>query len=164
MRAAAAKLGYQIYIGAQVLPYDASTSWNVVDQTWNEGFFSKAGNNADFFIVHSYFTPYNENSSPDVILNTAQTETVNMINYLKSYTSGAGLEMNPVALTEWNIFAVGSKQMCSYINGMHSVIVLGEMIKQQYGEKSRDYLTNRRDFKYLSPKFIFRNFRYQFVA
>jgi Alpha-L-arabinofuranosidase len=142
MRAAAAKLGYQIYIGAQVLPYDASTSWNVPDQTWNDGFFSKAGNGADFFIVHNYFTPYNENSPPDVVLSTAQTETGNMMDYFTAYISGAGLEMKPLALTEWNIFAVGSKQMCSYINGIHSAIVLGELIKKQYGEASRWDLAN----------------------
>jgi hypothetical protein len=65
-----------------------------------------------------------------------------MIDYLKTFTSQIGAEMKPVALTEWNIFAVGSKQMCSYINGMHAAIVLGELIKQQYGQSSRWNLAN----------------------
>jgi hypothetical protein len=142
MKAAAQKIGKTIYIGAQVFPYDASTSWNPPDRTWNDEFFSKAGNKADFFIVHSYYTPYNENSSPAVILNSAQTETSNMIDYLKTYTVQNGHDMKPVALTEWNIFAVGSKQACSYINGMHAAIVLGELIKNQYGQAARWDLAN----------------------
>jgi hypothetical protein len=142
MRAAAAKLGFQIFIGAQILPYDASNSWNPVDITWNKGLFSKAGNNADFFIVHDYYTPYNENSTPDVILNTGQAETDTVMNYMKSYASSNGIDMKPIALTEWNIRAVGSKQDCSFINGIHSALVLGELIKQGYGEASRWDLAN----------------------
>ena len=142
MKKAAAEKGHTIYIGAQLMQYDASNSWNLPDRTWNQGFFSTAGNKADFFIVHSYFTPYNENSTPAVILNTGQTETSNMMSFLKANTAANNIEMKPVALTEWNIFAVGSKQMCSYINGMHSVLVLGEMIKQQFGQASRWDLAN----------------------
>jgi hypothetical protein len=62
--------------------------------------------------------------------------------YLKANTAANKVMMKPLALTEWNIFAVGSKQMCSYINGIHSVLVLGEMIKQQYGQASRWDLAN----------------------
>lgn len=145
MKAAAAEKGHEIFIGAQVIPYDASGSWNPPERTWNNGFFSVAGNKADFFIVHSYYTPYDQNSSPSIILNSATTETANMMNYLKTYTSGRGIDMKPVALTEWNIFAVGSKQSCSFINGMHAAIVLGELIKHQYGQASRWDLANGYD-------------------
>jgi hypothetical protein len=142
MKKAASEKGHIIYIGAQLIQYDASDSWNPPDRTWNNGFFSSAGNNADFFIVHNYFTPYNENSTPSVILNSGQTEIVNMMEYLKANTSANKVLMKPLALTEWNIFAVGSKQMCSYISGIHSVLVLGEMMKQQYGQASRWDLAN----------------------
>lgn len=142
MRAAASAKGNQIFIGAQLMANDATNSWNPPDRTWNQGFFSKAGNAADFFIIHSYYTPYNENSSPSVILGTGQTETKNMMDFLKANTSSNGVEMKPVALTEWNIFATGSKQMCSYINGMHAALVLGELIKQEYGQASRWDLAN----------------------
>jgi hypothetical protein len=142
MKKAALETGHPIYIGAQLLQYDASNSWNPPDRTWNQGFFNTAGNKADFFIVHSYFTPYNENSTPSVILNTGQSETINMMEFLKANTASNKIEMKPLALTEWNIFAVGSKQMCSFINGIHSVLVLGEMIKQQYGQASRWDLAN----------------------
>jgi hypothetical protein len=142
MRTAAAKMGKEIYIGAQLMAYDASDSWNPPDRTWNQEFFSAAGNNADFYIVHSYYTPYNENSTPAVILATGQTETKNMMDYLKVNTAANNVEMKPVALTEWNIFAVGSKQACSYISGIHAALVLGELIKQQYGQASRWDLAN----------------------
>jgi hypothetical protein len=47
-----------------------------------------------------------------------------------------------LALTEWNIFAVGSKQMVSYVNGMHATLVLAELIKNKYGMASRWDLAN----------------------
>ena len=142
MKKAAAEKGHVIYIGAQLMQYDASGSWNPPDRTWNQGFFSAAKNKADFFIVHNYYTPYNENSTPSVILNTGQSETINMMDFLKSNTIANQVDMKPMALTEWNIFAIGSKQMCSYISGIHAVLVLGEMIKQQYGQASRWDLAN----------------------
>ena len=142
MKKAAAEKGHVIYIGAQLLQYDGSSSWNPPDRTWNQGFFSIAKNKADFFIVHSYYTPYNENSTPSVILNTGQTETINMMEFLRSNTAANQVDMKPLALTEWNIFAIGSKQMCSYISGIHAVLVLGELIKQQYGQASRWDLAN----------------------
>lgn len=55
MRAAAAEVGAQIYIGAQILHYDGTTSWNSVDKTWNAGVFSEVGDGADFYVVHNYF-------------------------------------------------------------------------------------------------------------
>jgi hypothetical protein len=142
MKKAAAETGHIIYIGAQLIQNDASSSYNPPDRTWNQGFFKSAGNKADFFIVHNYFTPNNENSTPAVVLNSGQTETINMMAFLKSNTTANNVDMKPLALTEWNIFAVGSKQACSYINGMHAALVLGELIKQQYGQASRWDLAN----------------------
>lgn len=53
--------------------------------------------------------------------------------------------MKPIALTEWNIFAVGSKQMVSHINGLHATLTLGELIRNKYGQASRWDLSNAWD-------------------
>jgi hypothetical protein len=102
MRAAAAKLGTEIYIGGQLIAYDASTSWNPPDRTWNQGFFSATDNAADFFIIHSYYTTYNENSSADVILATAQTETNSSNSRLNPGVINA-IILNALALSNWGL-------------------------------------------------------------
>ncbi len=145
MKTAASEIGAEIYIGAQLIQYDAEYSWNPPERDWNEGFFKIAGNYADFFIIHTYYTPYNQNSTAEVILNSAATETAGMMNWLKTSAGTTGANMKPVALTEWNIFAIGSKQSCSFINGMHATLVLGELAKYQYGMASRWDLANGYD-------------------
>jgi hypothetical protein len=142
MRAAAAEIGHEIFIGAQLIQYDAENTWNPPDKDWNKLYFAEAGNSADFYIVHSYYTPYNENSTVETILNTAQTETESIMDWMKTTTSRAGVELKPIALTEWNIFAVGSKQAVSHINGMHAAMTVGELIKNNYGQASRWDLAN----------------------
>lgn len=142
MRKAAAETGAVIKIGAQLIQSEATYSYNAIDRNWNSGYFSKAGNYADFYIIHSYYTPYNENSTAINILNSAATETTNMMNYMRTTTTAGGVELKPIALTEWNIFAVGSKQMVSHINGLHADLVLGELIRNKYGEATRWDLAN----------------------
>jgi len=56
MRKAAADVGAKIKIGAQLVQTDPVNSWNAVDKTWNSGLFASAGDYADFYIVHDYFT------------------------------------------------------------------------------------------------------------
>jgi hypothetical protein len=145
MRKAAEEIGTTIYIGAQLIQYDARNSWNPPDRTWNAGFFSQAGDAANFFIIHTYFTPYNQNSTASVILNSATTESRNMMEYMKRTSSENGALLKPVALTEWNIFAIGSKQSCSFINGMHATLVLGELATNEYGMSCRWDLANGYD-------------------
>lgn len=142
MRKAASEKGATIYIGTQLIQTDAANSWNMVERNWNSQYFSKAGNAADFYIVHSYYTPFNENSTASAILNTAATETQNMMSWMRTTTQQAGVALKPIALTEWNIFAVGSKQMVSHINGLHATLTLGELIKNKYGQASRWDLSN----------------------
>ncbi|MGD0339552.1 MAG: T9SS type A sorting domain-containing protein [Bacteroidota bacterium] len=139
MHKAAQELGYTIYIGAVLYEQAYGTS---TQSAWDAGFFKQAGNAADFFIVHSYYTNYMENSSAATILNSAATVTTNIMNYVKQVINAKKVSMKPIALTEWNIFAVGSKQMCSFINGMHSAIVLGELAKNGYSMSSRWDLAN----------------------
>ncbi|GGI24465.1 alpha-L-arabinofuranosidase [Pedobacter mendelii] len=143
MRKAAAELGVTIKIGGQLIQYDASIgNSNAVDKAWNSGFLSASGNTADFYIVHTYYTPYAQNSSASVILNTAATESKSIMDFMKKTTQENGAPLKPIAMTEWNIFAEGSKQQVSHIAGMHATMVLGELIKNNYGMASRWDLAN----------------------
>jgi hypothetical protein len=142
MRRTAEDIGAVAYIGAVLKENAGGAS---VERDWDAGFFRSAGDAADFFIVHSYFTPYNQNSTPSVILNSAATETRAMMSYLKQVTQASGAAMKPVALTEWNTFATGSKQNCSFIAGMHAALVLGELAKNRYSMASRWDLANGYD-------------------
>ncbi|MDO1447074.1 T9SS type A sorting domain-containing protein [Rhodocytophaga aerolata] len=142
MRAAAAEIGTTIHIGAQLIQTEPP-SWDTqVNKTWNAGLFKAIGNAADFFIVHSYYTPYGQNSTPDQILSTPGLESRAIMDYISKSIQTAGVAMKPVALTEWNIFAEGSRQYVSYINGIHATMTLGELIKNKYGMASRWDLAN----------------------
>lgn len=141
MRKAAAEIGAEIKLGAVMV--EADNPWaNPVDKAWNEGFFRIARNSADFLIVHSYYTPYEQNSDAKTILESAAHESERMVKFMEETCRKYQVEMKPVALTEWNIFAIGSKQSCSIINGMHSTLVLGELIKNKYGLAARWNLAN----------------------
>lgn len=142
MRAAANQIGVSIKIGAQVIGVDPSSSGNTVDKTWNAGMFAMIGNAADFFIVHDYFTPFHANSLASDILTTAVSEPLAIKSYVTSSTAANMVSMKPIALTEWNIEAEGSKQKVSHINGMHAVITMGELLKDQFGQASRWDLAN----------------------
>jgi hypothetical protein len=64
------------------------------------------------------------------------------MDYLKQQMSQYGIQQKPVALTEWNIRAVGSRQNVSFIAGVHAAITIGELIKNKLGEASRWDLAN----------------------
>ncbi len=101
-----------------------------------------AGNTPDFYIVHSYYTPYNQQSNAADILATATSETKRLMDFVKQSVQTAGVSEKPVALTEWNIFAVGLKQQVSHINGMHGVMVVGDALKNKFGMTARWDLAN----------------------
>ena len=69
MRKAAGEIWATIYIGGQVV-IDGESSWNFVDKTWNEGFFKEVGDDADFYVIHNYFSNV---MNVKAILNSAQT-------------------------------------------------------------------------------------------
>jgi hypothetical protein len=142
MKKAALQIGKTIYIGAQLLERAPETWQTNTDKGWNQGVHTQANSVADFYIVHSYYTPYNTNSNAAQVLNTATTVTKDMFDYVKQNTQANGGAQKPLALTEYNIFAIGSKQMVSHINGMHAVLVLGELIKNKYGLACRWDLAN----------------------
>ncbi len=137
MRAAATQTGATIYIGATLYQQSpASFDYSSI-QSWNLGVLSQAGNSPDFYIVHDYYSAYNTNSSVSDILSTATTVTSGVMSYVSQQISAAGVTMKPIALTEWNIQATGSKQNVSYIAGVHAAKTLGSIIKNQFGEASR---------------------------
>jgi alpha-L-arabinofuranosidase len=145
MKKAATDLGKTIYIGA-VMVEAQPQSWETnTRKTWNTGLLSQVNGKADFYVVHNYFTPYNTNSNATEVLSSALTETSKMMNFVKQSWQANNTTIKPVALDEWNIFAVGSKQMVSHINGMHAVLLLGELLKSQYGLSARWDLANAWD-------------------
>jgi len=139
MRKAAADVGVDIKIG--VVAYDAETSYDPISQVWNEGMMPEVGDVADFLVVHSYFTPYNQNSGVSTILNSHDVPE-EIMSAIVSDMNEAGKPMIPVAMTEWNIFAEGSMQQVSYINGMLAALSLGEFVRNDYGLATRWDLVN----------------------
>jgi hypothetical protein len=142
MRAAAQSIGATIYIGAVLYATPPQSYDNSTVQTWNQGVLSNAGPVADFFIIHDYFTAYNANSTAPQILSTGLSEAPADMNYIKQQLQNAGVAAKPIAMTEWNIQATGSKQNTSCIAGMHAVLTLGTFMKSAYGEASRWDLAN----------------------
>ncbi|MDB5136626.1 MAG: hypothetical protein JWP37_3229 [Mucilaginibacter sp.] len=139
MRAAAKETGATIQIGIVL------TEANDNIGGWNAGVLAAAGNSADFFVVHNYYTPYQQNSTPDVILSTPVPVTKSTMDWVKSSVQGAGVTQKPVAMDEYNITSIGSNQMVSQIAGVHGVMVLGEMLKNQFSMGARWDLANAWD-------------------
>ncbi|MCO5239621.1 MAG: alpha-L-arabinofuranosidase [Chitinophagaceae bacterium] len=145
MRKAAAETGKTIYIGA--VTYDVETqAWqtNTV-KTWNQTMMPELNGANDYFIVHSYFTPYQTNSTAGDILNAALTVPEKMMDFVTGQIQNYGGNIKPVALTEWNMFAEGSRQQVSNVSGVFATIVLGEAIKNKYGLAARWDLLNSWD-------------------
>jgi hypothetical protein len=111
-------------------------------QTWNPGVLQNAGSTPDFFIVHDYFTAYAANSSVNDILSTASTVPTNVMTYITQQLTASGVGLKPIAFTEWNIQATGSKQSVSYISGIHAAKTIGSIIKNHFGEASRWDIAN----------------------
>jgi beta-mannanase len=135
MKAAAAETGVDIRIG--VVMVEASSTHS----TWNRLVAAEVGDVADFYSVHSYYTPWNADSDVATVLGSyAGTEGYKT--YVWNEVAAAGKPKLPVALTEYNIFAQGSNQAVSHANGMHAVLVTGELIRTGYGAANRWDLAN----------------------
>ena len=147
MRAAATEVGNTtIKIGIVVDgANDQNGASNSQVSNWNANVLAAENNSADFFVVHNYYTPYNANSTPDVILGSADPGTTQMMTWIKSSTSAAGATQKPVAMDEYNIQAEGSAQMVSNIAGLHEVLVLGQALTNQISMTARWDLANSWD-------------------
>src|SRR5688572_12010511 len=137
MKKAAQEISKTIHIGVYLLEKQPESWQTPTDQSWNVGVLSNSANKADYYVIHSYYTPYQQNSSADVILATAKDNTTAMMNYTKTSITNSGSTIKPIALNEWNITSQGSMQQVSFINGMHAAILLGESLKNKYGMTSR---------------------------
>lgn len=137
MKKAAQEKGRTIYIGAYLLEKQPESWQTATDQMWNSGVLNQSGNKADYYVIHSYYTPYQTNATADAILATASDNTKAMMNYVKAGIAGTGSAVKPIALNEWNITSTGSMQQVSFINGIHAAILLGESLQNKYGMTSR---------------------------
>ncbi|MCF1716691.1 alpha-L-arabinofuranosidase [Flavihumibacter sp. RY-1] len=142
MKKAAAEIGQEIFIGATL--YDAPTeAWMTnTTKTWNEGVLKNLKAAADFYIVHNYFTPYNENSTSSVVMNAGLTVPAKMMQHIKKEMQTYGAPVLPVALTEWNMWAKDSKQQVSNVSGLFALAVMSESLVNQYGMALRWDLFN----------------------
>jgi hypothetical protein len=135
MRVAAAQIGAKIYIGAQVLHFDGSTSWNEVDKTWNSGVFNAVGDAADFYVMHNYF---GSAATVDNLLSVGNTEPKKNIDFIRADIVNKKAFSKPVALTEYNMNDVQNASTgISYINGIQAVILFNELIKNNFGLSAR---------------------------
>jgi len=144
MRAAATEVGATIYIGAQVLHYDGTTSWNSVDKTWNAGVFGEVGDAADFYVMHNYF---GKDSNADNLLSIATTEPKKNISFIQQDIIDKKAYPKPLALTEYNMDgnAAGTGPVRSYVNGMQATILYNELIKNNFGLAARWLLASGED-------------------
>lgn len=142
MKKAAQEVGATIYVGAYILEKQPESWQTQADKTWNTGALSALGNKADYYVIHSYYTPYKTNATASAILDSASSNTTRMMNYLKSNIPTSGAEVKPIALDEWNIFSEGSMQQVSFVNGMMATILLNEAVKNKYGLTARWDLAN----------------------
>lgn len=138
MRTAAASVGNtNIKIGAVMVEGAPASYLPECHKTWNTKMLQNIGEDADYYVIHNYYTNYNMNSNASEILETPKVKTAEMMTFVKSELSLNVKEVKPFALDEWNIFAVGSKQQVSHINGMHAVLLLGEVLKNNIGLAAR---------------------------
>jgi hypothetical protein len=142
MRKAARETGAKIYIGAQILHYDGTNSWNSVDRRWNEGVFKEIGDSADFYVVHNYFG--SSVGSALSILNAGSTVPGQMMDFITGDIGAKYAASKPIALTEWNINAEGERRVSS-INGMQSILIFNELIRHGYGMSCRWLLASYND-------------------
>lgn len=138
MKKAATEIGKTIYIGAVTAEAPATQPWQTNTlRTWNSGMIPGLNNAADFYVVHSYFTPYNTNSNATDILGYAKSVPSEIMNYVTQTLTTYGATIKPIAMDEWNMFAVNSMQQVSNISGLFSVVVMGENLKNKFGLSAR---------------------------
>jgi len=143
MRAAAAELDETIYIGDIIIHYDGTNSWNVADRGWNEAFFREVGDAADFYVMHNYY-----GKSTNTIKNqidVARNEIIKNINFIRQDIINKQAFSKPIALTEWNLDVRSEadyQKRTSIANGMQAVVLLCEMIKNNFGMSARWLVAN----------------------
>ncbi len=143
MQKAAIEIGKKIYIGAVTVESPSNEPWqtNTV-KTWNQGMITGVNNRADFYVVHNYFTPYDQNSNASVVLLSALSVPEIMMDFVKQTLLANGATLKPIAMDEWNMWAKDNKQQVSNTSGLFAVLVMGESLKNKYGMAARWDLLN----------------------
>ncbi len=139
MRAAAAEVGATVYIGGQILHFDATNDWDVANQKWNDGFFREVGDSADFYVMHNYFG--NSKTTIKSQLNEARTAIDQNISFIRQDIAAKQASPKPVAVTEWNCGGPDDAKT-SIANGMQAVVLLGEMMNNNFGMSARWLVAN----------------------
>lgn len=142
MRKAAQEINKSILIGA-VLVEGEYVDFTAVQRQWNVQVIKKINSKVDFYSSHNYYTPFNENTSADNILYIVPFSTDVFSKYIASSFKSAGAPVKPVALTEYNINAVNAGQAGSYVNGLASILIQGELLKNKFGFAGRFSLTDQ---------------------
>jgi hypothetical protein len=137
MKKAAAETGATIYIGAVTFETSPMFWQTPTVKTWNSGMMKELNNQADYYVVHNYFTPYNKNSSAADILYNADTVPAAQMAFVTKTLAANGAGLKPIAMDEWNMFATGSSQQVSNVSGVFAVIVMGESLTNKYGLAAR---------------------------
>ncbi len=142
MQKAAKEVGNTIKIGAVIFDSEPQSWMNVCNKTWNETLLKNIKNRPDFYAVHNYFTPYDQNSNATVVLNSALDVPKKQMDFLLSQFKDYNAQVKPINMDEWNMWAKDSKQQVSNISGAFAIIVQAEAIKNNYGMAARWDLVN----------------------
>lgn len=137
MRKAAAEVGNTIKIGAVTVETEPASWATDCVKTWNGGMMKGINNKNDFYVVHNYFTPYDQVSNASVIFSSAASVPQTMMTFVKQQFQANGVEAKPVVLDEWNMWAKDSKQQVSNVSGGFALTVIGEVLKNKYGMAAR---------------------------
>jgi hypothetical protein len=136
MKNAAMQMGDTIFIGGQIIaaPPNSSGMWFTIEYNWNKGFLKEVGDSADFYIVHNYFS---NSSNVKEALTGSQTAIRANMDYVKKEIHDKNGYLKPIALTEYNMNSGNTKEFESYVNGMQAVILVCELIKNNFGLGAR---------------------------
>lgn len=153
MRKAASEIDKTIFIGVGVIESQLKASdWlyqnSKAAPLWNQQVMTEMKTNGpDFYVIHSYYLS-NEKNDFEQIISSAQNQTGRMVMDVVADLNRFSSPVKPIALTEYNIYSAGSAgsmQQVSFANGMHTIIVLGEAIKNNVGSAVRWNLLNAWD-------------------
>jgi hypothetical protein len=142
MKKAAKEIGSIIQIGAVAFDSPGQSWMTICNQTWNDSMMKNINNKPDFYVVHNYFTPYDQNSNASVVLNSALTVPKTMMDFITAKLKENGATIKPIAMDEWNMWAKDNKQQVSNTSGLFAIIVQAESIKNKYGMAARWDLLN----------------------
>lgn len=139
MRAAAAEVGAKIYIGGQIVHYDATNDWIIPNRKWNEEFFKEVSDTADFYVMHNYFGD-NATTLKGQVEN-ARTEIDKNIAFIRQDIANKGAVSRPITMTEWNTRGPDAAKT-SIANGMQAVVLFCEMLNNNFGMSARWLVAN----------------------